>query len=73
MQNSRLISLEEHNASIAEQAHDWLCNEPKRNGIACDRCGKELYDETPNMILNSSPPKKKIRCHSCGWNGYRLA
>jgi uncharacterized protein with PIN domain len=70
---SKLISLEEHDAIIAEQMHDFSCNEPKRNGVACPRCQAELYDQTPNMILASNPPKKKIRCAKCGWNGYRLA
>lgn len=72
MADKPLLTLDEHNAMVAEQYHDPLANLPTRCGIACPSCGKELYDCTPNMIMPTSPPRKKVRCH-CGWNGSRLA
>ncbi len=68
-----LISLEEHNAIMQEQYRDPLLNEPQRNGISCPRCQAELYDWSPNTILNSLPPKKTVRCKKCGMVGTRLA
>ncbi len=68
----KLISLEEHNAFIMEQVRDPLLNEPRRCGVACPRCEKELVDVTPGMILASNPPQKKVRCSACGWTGTRL-
>lgn len=68
-----LVSLEEHNATIQASVHDWMMNEPRPNGVACPKCAQELVDVTPNMVLQSLPPKKAVRCQSCGWRGERLA
>jgi predicted nucleic-acid-binding Zn-ribbon protein len=55
----KLISLEEHeNDSKYYIQHNF--NEPLLNGIACPKCGEELYDNKPAEILTSSPPKKKV-------------
>jgi len=43
---------------------------PKPNGILCDQCGKELFD-LDNLVLTSSPPKKRVKCCGCGFEGYR--
>jgi len=48
-------------------------NDPHPNGIACPKCGKEMFDIEPKMILTSDPPKKEIKCPWCGYSGYRLA
>jgi len=45
---------------------------PKRNGIACPKCGEELYD-SDTMILTSYPAKKNIHCEACSYKGYRYA
>lgn len=45
---------------------------PHPNGIACENCGGELED-TDAMLLTSNPPKRNIRCPSCGRVGYRVA
>ena len=68
-----LISLKEWNESVANSIHDPLCNESRPNGISCEKCGGELSDTNPNMILTSLPPKKNVHCPKCGWRGYRLA
>lgn len=46
---------------------------PVKNGIACNRCGNELFDSDPDEILTSSPPKKSVHCGLCGFRGYRIA
>ncbi len=38
-------------------------------GIACDHCGTELLNTAPHMSFSSNPPKKKIGCPGCGWEG----
>ncbi len=69
----RLISLKSHDEFIRQGVADPLLNSPKPNGIACPKCGKELLDLTPNMILTSMPPQKTIICRKCGYKGTRLA
>lgn len=46
---------------------------PQSNGIACPRCGRELYDTHPNTILLSYPPQKEVHCVGCGFEGLRIA
>ena len=67
-------TLDEHNKERME-AHDALRKkqEPHANGIACPKCGEELWDSNPMMTLTSSPPKKDVHCPKCGYRGYRLA
>jgi DNA-directed RNA polymerase subunit RPC12/RpoP len=67
-------TLEEHNSEqwqIHEQSRKL--NDPHPNGIACPKCGKELWDSLPGMTLTSYPPQKNIHCPECGHVGYRLA
>jgi hypothetical protein len=45
---------------------------PHKNGIACPKCGAELYDSDPGITLTSNPPQKNVRC-DCGFTGYRVA
>lgn len=69
----KLKTLEEHNASLIDFV---ICsNEPVKNGIACPKCGDELYDTCPNITLTSHPAQKNIGClkNGCGYNGYRVA
>ena len=66
-----LKSLEEHNAE-AHRRHR-LATELHANGIACPKCGKELWDSQPMMLLTSYPPQRDIRCPVCNYRGYRLA
>jgi hypothetical protein len=39
-------------------------------GVACDRCGGELYNSTPGMMLMTDPPKINVRCSKCDFSGY---
>ena len=48
-------------------------NKPHPNGIACPKCGAELWDSNPMMTLTSNPPKENVHCESCDYRGYRIA
>jgi len=45
--------------------------DPSPNGIACPRCGRELFDSHPHVVLTSNPPQKSIHCGGCSYRGYR--
>jgi len=45
---------------------------PRPNGIACPKCGKELVDVEPNTMLTSWPPQLRIACQHCRYTGYRI-
>lgn len=65
------MTLDEFNAKrhavYREQSQSRL------NGIECPKCGSELMDTNPSLILVSFPPKKDINCADCGYRGYRIA
>lgn len=66
-------SLEEFNRDRVEQVNA-LCGQAKKaNGIACPKCGGELFDDDPKMVFASSPPKKSVSCGNCNYSGYRVA
>jgi DNA-directed RNA polymerase subunit RPC12/RpoP len=47
-------------------------NNPQPNGIKCPKCGEELMDTYPNMILTSDPAQKNVHCPKCDHKGYRF-
>lgn len=66
-----LKSLAEHNRQqhqLREQR-----SRPHPNGIACPKCGAELWDSAPMIVLTSNPPQKSVHCRECGYRGTRLA
>lgn len=63
-----LISLDEHN----KIRHNITFPEyPMLNGIACPKCGEEMYDTNSN-VLCSYPPKKNVHCEKCRHRDYAL-
>lgn len=67
-------TLEEHNKEREQSYELWRKRqEPHPNGIACPKCGEELWDSNPMVTLYSNPPKKYVHCPKCGYRGYRLA
>jgi C4-type Zn-finger protein len=72
--SKKLKTLDEHN-STARAVHSFDYNKPQTNGIACPKCGEELYDSQPMMTLTSNPPQKNVACmkENCGYVGYRIA
>lgn len=68
-----LISLKDWDNMVRSGVADPMLNQPRPNGISCPKCGHELVDITPNLILLTHPAQKAIRCRKCGWSGKRLA
>ena len=66
--SKELKTLEEHNKGI----QDYSIPKVEYNGIACPKCGEELYDSR-NVILTSYPPQRNVACSKCDYTGYRLA
>ncbi len=38
----------------------------------CPKCGSELYDTNPMVVLTSYPPQKNIHCVECDYVGFSL-
>jgi len=69
----KLKNLDEYNTEQNKWHWKLNSNEPILNGIACPKCGEELYDSNPMMTLTSMPPKKNVHCSKCDYVGYRIA
>ena len=72
MNKKKLKTLDEHNAESWSSNNFVYGGSPVKNGIACPKCGEELWDSNPMMTLTSNPPLKNIHC-DCGYTGYRVA
>lgn len=67
-------TLDQHNKERMEAHSIYMeLQKPHPNGIACPKCGKELWDSAPTITLTSNPPQKNVHCPACGYTGYRLA
>jgi hypothetical protein len=62
-----LIGLDEWNDTRKPQ----YIPKPLWNGIACPKCGSEMYDSNPDHVLMSYPPKVSVAC-ACGFHGSRV-
>jgi len=65
-------TLEEHNSEKMKEYDLRRQEHPVKNGIVCPKCGDELFDSDPYIILGSDPPQKNVHC-DCGFRGYRIA
>jgi len=70
--DKKLKNLDEYNTQQNNLYFVLNSNEPQLNGIACPKCGEELYDSNPMMTLASIPPKKGVHCSKCDYVGYRI-
>ena len=70
--DKKLKTLSEHNGIQWGMHGTMFSNSPQKNGIACPKCGEELWDSNPMVTLTSNPAQKNIHC-DCGYRGYRLA
>ena len=70
-EKKKLKTLEEHNHEIFKENNSYFDANPLLNGIACPRCGEELYDIDPLTVLTSAPPQKAVGCSACGFRGFR--
>ena len=68
-----LKDLNEHNAQAWSNQFVMNDNSPILNGIACPKCGEEMYDSCPMITLKSNPSQKNVHCSKCDHVGYRIA
>jgi ribosomal protein S27AE len=47
-------------------------NKAIKNSIACPKCGNELIDTNPMIILTTHPAQKNVHCDKCDYVGYRI-
>jgi|TARA_B110000238_G_scaffold38817_1_gene41017 DNA-directed RNA polymerase subunit RPC12/RpoP len=71
--SKKLKNLNESNAQASSMQWAMNDNSPVLNGIACPKCGEELYDSSPMMTLTSMPAQKNVHCSKCNHVGYRIA
>jgi DNA-directed RNA polymerase subunit M/transcription elongation factor TFIIS len=64
---SKLKSLKDHNDI---KLFDAYGGNSFKSGIACPKCGSELYYNNPNMVLTSYPPKRSVECKNCKHTDY---
>lgn len=62
-------TLEDHQREARAALPQQLTERP--NGIACPKCGAELWDDLTRQ-LTSNPPQTPIYCKKCGYSGSRL-
>ena len=65
-------TLEQHNADrhAIREAFRKVANAA---GVACDKCGEQMYYDDPNTVYTSDPPVQRVRCHKCGYYGLKTA
>ena len=64
---SKLKSLKDHNDS---KLFDAYGGNSFKSGIACPKCGSEMYYNNPDMVLTSYPPKRSVECKNCKHTDY---
>jgi len=69
----KLKNLDQHNSQASYTQFSIMNNNPKLNGIACPKCGNELFDSRPMIILTTMPAQKNVHCSKCDHIGYRIA
>jgi hypothetical protein len=67
----KLKTLEQHNLEVIKLIAKVHNPKPTKNGIACPKCGKELYDNYNGFVYTSNPPQVGISC-VCGFTGTRF-
>lgn len=69
----KLKNLAEHNSSASTAQWAMMDQSPRLNGIACPKCGEELFDTNPMVTLTSMPAQKSVNCSKCDYFGHRVA
>jgi len=41
-------------------------------GISCPKCGAEMLNPAPNIVLTSNPPQIHANCSKCSYKGYAV-
>ena len=73
--SSKLKLLSDANDKRIAHWRDPKSRRPKPNGIACPKCGEELSDKDPGLVVPGNPPRVEIRCGKggCEFHGRRVA
>ncbi len=69
----KLKELNQHNGEARSRQYALNDQSHCLNGIACPKCGEELYDTNPMITLTSYPAQKNVNCSKCDYIGYRIA
>lgn len=65
-------TLEEHNNEAYEH-YQTQANRNVKAGVACPKCRTEMeLAGDPNMVLACWPPKKAVKCPSCGHHDFKV-
>lgn len=68
-QKPAMKTLEQHQREAIAAMPQQITERP--NGIACPKCGAELWDDC-TRVLTSNPPQTPIFCKKCGYAGSRF-
>jgi len=71
--SKKLKNLSEHNSQASISQWAMMDDSPVLNGIACPKCGEEMFDSRPMTTLASMPTQKNVNCSKCDYVGYRIA
>jgi DNA-directed RNA polymerase subunit RPC12/RpoP len=63
-------TLDQHNKETLDYMYEHNKPYPRKNGLACPKCGSELMD-TDGYVYASSPPQRGVNCSKCDYRGYR--
>jgi DNA-directed RNA polymerase subunit RPC12/RpoP len=64
---SKLKSLNEHNDNVWR---NFNISRFSYSGIACPKCGSELYYNNPDMVLTSNQRQRSVECKNCKHTDY---
>ena len=71
--SKKLKNLAEHNLQASSAQLAMMDNSPVLNGIACPKCGEEMFDSISMTTLTSMPAQKNVNCSKCDYFGYRIS
>ena len=69
-----LKTLQDHNEQRREAIRKAR-EDRHKTGIACPKCGTELYNQHPDLLLASNPPQVRLDCPNpdCKHIAYAMA
>ena len=59
-------TLHEHNTEMRQR----YGSAPRGAGVACDKCGCQLYYFSPHVVHATIPPQMQVYCKGCKFMGY---
>lgn len=67
-------SVSEHNAEVHARIEKMRreAHEGVPTGLACEKCGAEMFNLSGSMVNMSDPPSQYINCKVCGHQALML-